>query len=158
MANYNVKIEEFEFADGTKWNTSQIEASVQIFGTEGADSITGSFSNDVISSGDGNDTNKFPILMTRSILGSGDDKVKHCKTVMTQYMPELEMTRYPAGIITTNFTEKKATTSCTEKMAMTSLTAGKGMIIYQAVRTMTHTCTGRVTGTTRYPTGTGRPG
>ena len=54
--NYNVKIEEFEFADGTKWNTSQIEASVQIFGTEGADSITGSFSNDVISSGDGNDT------------------------------------------------------------------------------------------------------
>ena len=60
---------------GRSGNTSQIEASVQIFGTEGADSITGSFSNDVISSGDGNDTINSNSGNDTVYSGSGDDKV-----------------------------------------------------------------------------------
>ena len=53
---FNSKIEEFEFADGTKWNTAQIEAMLPRYGTDGNDVINGSATPEVLYGKEGDDT------------------------------------------------------------------------------------------------------
>ncbi len=53
--HHNLKMEEIEFADGTKWNTAKIEANIIIYGTEKNDELSGSLVNDTVFAGNGND-------------------------------------------------------------------------------------------------------